>query len=550
MKKSKILISLIVCFSGAFIFAQESENVEEISLPDVSTVISGGAPKVGKSAVSDFSDVLPSSDSEIVMELPTLPDSSDSTSSEKDEIFKASSEKTIYVEGLAGGGFPGFITGNFKIYRETGNSPFVVDFGHEGANGYSGRDLTSSYSDRNTHIAFDKMFKVNKTKLDFKGHFNSEENGLQNKNETISGVTHETLGGSFNFIQMFSDETELGFNASGDWYKRYATVVGTSDIADYALDVGLLYLEPELYFLWNHKGFSLKTLFCYDFEYDLKNSLDGGSAANRGDFSILLGWKNDIVNIYGSAGVIVSNYIGDNSVIIPFSAGIDFGFNSSLSSRKIKIDLKGGLDSYRPKIIDFEKRYGFTSASYLAQETSDWFGLCSVLLPIKDRFTLNLNAEFKKSAFENGTVMADYDKKADLNKLFGQYVFIQEELTQFNTNADFSVRLGYFNFSAGWKAFWIDKPSDFGNHFASASFSFQEPKSKFGFKGSAGVSFDSEDDNTPKVDFETFFRLTPAVRLAVSLDDVVKLITDDERKVCGDYISRSGTASVLVKFFF
>ena len=58
MKKiNKILSSALIFFIAVGSYAQNNvSDAEEISLPDVSTVISGGAPKVGKSAVPDYSD--------------------------------------------------------------------------------------------------------------------------------------------------------------------------------------------------------------------------------------------------------------------------------------------------------------------------------------------------------------------------------------------------------------------------------------------------------------------------------------------------------------
>ena len=154
MKKNTIILAIFTAiFTGGILFSQETEELDEISLPDVSTVISGGAPKVGKSAISDFSDVLPSSDSETEDFIPRLPETSETGTLNSDAVLKTSPEKSIYVEGLAGGGFPGFIAGNFKIYRETGLSPFVVEFGHESANGYSGRNLSSAYSDLEKFIS-------------------------------------------------------------------------------------------------------------------------------------------------------------------------------------------------------------------------------------------------------------------------------------------------------------------------------------------------------------------------------------------------------------
>lgn len=553
MKKNIIILAIFTAFfAGGFVFSQETEDLEEISLPDVSTVISGGAPKVGKSAVSDFSDVLPTADSSIEDSIPRLPETSDSGTLNSDSVLKSSPEKSIYVEGLAGGGFPGLIAGNFKIYRETGLSPFLVEFGHESANGYAGRNLTSAYSDRNTFISADKIFKAGNLKIDINGHFESADNGLQNKSENISNVTKENLGAGFALQKEMPRGMEFGFSALGDWYKRYSTITGNAadTIEDYAKNVGLLYLEPELYFLWKNNGFSLKASAAYGLEYDASNSFEKTRAANRGDFSIDFGWKNSVANLYASAGIVAGNLIGDNSVVVPFTAGADLGFTSSISSRKIKIGVKGGLDSFRSKISDSEKKYLFAAARVLPEETSDWFASSIMVLPVKDRFTLSAESEFRRTALGNGVFMPDYKTKKSLKDLYGQYVFEQEELTQFNTDFNFAVRLGNVNLSADWKSYWADVPSEKSNHFISANISFQDAKARFGFDGKYGMSLDSDFDNVPEIDFEAFFRLTPAVRLAVSADDVVKLITGGEREVAGEYISRSGTASVLVKFFF
>ena len=55
--KKVLFCSLLI---SSFAFAEETENIEEheITLPDVSTVIYGGAIKVGKSAVPDYSQIL------------------------------------------------------------------------------------------------------------------------------------------------------------------------------------------------------------------------------------------------------------------------------------------------------------------------------------------------------------------------------------------------------------------------------------------------------------------------------------------------------------
>lgn len=548
-KKTGLVMLSIV--SALCLYAQNAEEVEEISLPDVSTVISGGAPKVGKSAVSDFTDVLPSADEKIENVIPQLPEASDAGSLNSDSVVTVAPEKTIYVEGLAGGGYPGYITGNFKIYRQTGYSPFRVEFGHESANGYSGRSLTSAFYDRETFIAAEKTFQLKKSKLELSAAFESDDDGLQNCVEDISSVTKENLGGGVKWETELGKGFGFGAGAEAGWYKRYATVTDSAlAVEEYAENVSFLELNPELYFTWKKENFSSKLSANYGLQYDIKNCLYGDASLNRGDFELSAGWKNDVISAFASAGVIVGNRIGDNSVVVPFEAGVDFSFASKISSRRITMGMKGGMESEVLKISDAERLYKFSAFSVLPEETSSWFGKIDLALPIKDRFTLTFDGEFKTTAYKNGVIMPDYDSSAAINTIFGQYLYEQKDTTQFNTGLDFAVRIGLLNLSAEWKAFWIDVPALEAKQFAGVRASIQSKSSKFGLEAGAGLSMDPDDDNTPDLDVSAFCRLTPAVRLAVSADDVVKLITGEERDYAGEYISRSGTASVLVKFFF
>lgn len=547
----KLVLFTAAVFACSSVWSQ-SEEIEEISLPDVSTVISGGAPQVGKSAISDFTDVLPSADSRIENILPQLPDSTEAGNLNSDSVVTVAPEKTIYVEGLAGGGYPGFITGNFKIYRQTGYSPFKVEFGHESANGYSGRSLTSAFSDRDTFISADKIFQLKNMKFTLNGKFESTDDGLQDQFDNISGITKENLGGGVAWELQLPKGLCLSAGIDGDWYKRYSTVTGTPDveIEDYADNVGIFDFDPSFGLSWEYKKFLLTFNSGYGLEYDLKDSFYGARNSSRGNFALGSEWKNDVMKLYGSVEAVVGNHIGDNSVIVPFTCGIDFGFSSSISSRKITMGFQGGLDSNRVKICDAESAYRFAANRVMPEETSDWYVKASVGLPIKDRFTLTFDGEFRKTAFGNGALMPDYDTDKKLSDLFGQYVFEQEELTQFNTDLNFAFRVGPANISAGWKAFWVDAPELACTQYFSANVTVQNKSGRFGFDGSFGMSANPDDDNTPEIDLSAYCRLTPAVRLAVSTTDVVKLLFGSERDYAGAYISRSGTASLLVKFFF
>lgn len=552
MKKCKRIYLGIgfVLFISSLSFSQDASSDEDaITLPDVSTVVSGGAIKAGKSAVPDYSEVLPknSSDSEI---MPEFPNSENIAIEEnKIDIIKASSEKDVYAEGLAGCGIPGFFMGNFSIYRQSGNNPFKISFLHESASGYARNSLTSGFFDRNTEILAEKTFTTDTMKFYMAGSYKTLADGLQNKEENISDVTKEIMLASFFYDWNLPKGFGLHSKINGDWYKRYACVVGSTgdDILEYGKYISTLGFTPELSFSWGFEGFYTELIGKYSLFHNLNNSFIENSTINRGDFSLALGWHNNVVNVYGNAAVVFGNEIGDNSTLFPFTVGADFSFVTGLSSREMNISLKGGMDSYSISPKDIEMAYKFTALSFMPTETSDWYGNLSFGIPIKETFTINFDGIFKMTAMGNGTWQPIYDTSS---VLYGQYNFETKDILQVNTVTSCSFRVGIATISAMWQACWGDVPVLGYQNFISAVASVQDTNSRMGIDCSFGMTTDSGSDYTPVINFSAFCRLTQAVRLAVSVDDVVKLILGDSRTYAGEYIGRSGSAALLIKFFF
>ena len=231
----------------SFCFSQEVNVAEEaITLPDVSTVISDGAIKAGKSAVPDYSEVLPKTEIDAEL-LPQLPDSENiAVEEEKVEMLKATSEKDVYAEGIAGCGLPGFFIGNFSVYRQSGNNPFKISFMHEGASGYARNALTAGYFDRNTEISAEKTFTTNTMKFYMAGSYKTLADGMQNKVENISDVTKEIMSASFLYDWKLPKGFGINSKIEGDWYKRFACVVGepVTPILDYGKDISTLEFVP------------------------------------------------------------------------------------------------------------------------------------------------------------------------------------------------------------------------------------------------------------------------------------------------------------------
>lgn len=549
-KKNCLLVSCFLCLCNLFVFSQNNEQTEEsIILPDVSTVISGGAIKAGKSSVPDYSLILPEASNEPQI-IPQLPDTDNlESNTEKAEVLLEVKEKDVYAEGLTGCGMPGYFIGNFSIYRESGNNPFKISFMHEATSGYAGNSLTSGYFDRNTQVMAEKTFSTDSMKFHFDVAYKTIANGLQNKAENINDVTKETILLGVDYDFNLPHGMFLGTNIDGSWYKRYASVVGQSiiPIDEYKKNVSIIDFIPSLKFGWQNEHFYTSLSGTYTLFSNINNSFKNNPTLNRGNFDLNAGYKNDIINVYTKVSAVVGNNIGNNSVIVPFNLGVDFSFPIKISPYKMNLSFSGGLDSYCQNVNVLEQKYLFTSLDSITKESSDWFGRIYLGLPIKSAFTVNLEGVYKTSAFNNGTYVPLYNNDV-VN--FGQYDFIQKELTQLNTNLCLSFKVGIATFSAIWQSCWLDvKPKEYEN-FVSALFAVQDNGSRFGVDGSLGIALDKEEDVTPVINMSGFFRMTQAVRLAISFEDMIKLFSGKSRKYAGNYIDSSGNVSLLVKFFF
>lgn len=551
MRKKRLLVIGAAVLLVSAVSAQDTDvaGSEEISLPDVSTVISGGAPKVGKSAVPDYAAVLPKTEgTEIV---PQMPDAgSAGFTADSVSVPSVPHEKSVYAEGVAGLGFPGFFTGDFSIYRQSGANPFRITFGHETVNGYAWNALTSGYFDKKTHIDAEKTFSTEKTSLLIRGAYLSMDNGLQDKSDCISDVTKELLKAEVLFDIDFSDSMSLSASMSGDWYKRYGTVVSASDtLEDFEKNLSIFDLNPEVVFSWSVDRLYSDISVSYELAYDVGKALPE-HAANRGDFSALFGWKTDFVNVFAGVSAVVGNRLGGSGVVVPFSAGADFTVPVNFSSRDVMISVSGGMDSNLPKISALEEQYTFSAVCALPEETSDWFGAVDVRIPFKDMLTFTFNGEFRTTAFNNGVWQPVYEDSGESFFRYGQYLYRKDSMTQVNTETGVSFRKGIAAFSLNWRAFWCDVPAAVFPHQISGAVSLQDKKARVNFSSVIAFDIGGEADSVPIIDFDCSLKVSDAVRLAVMGNDVVKLVSGTSRLYAGNYIRRSGYAGILAKFFF
>ena len=543
MKKIYKKISVILCLAcaGVFVFAQS------IELPEVTTVISGETEKAEADALPDFSDVLEkpgiaASGSGGVE--PVLPEVEISENTEIAAGKNLPADKSVYAEGLLGGGYPAFFKGDIAVFRNTGDSPFRFSLSHDSAAGYSGHSLTEGFNDRSTKIEIEKSYKKNNLSLSAQGGYKAQADGLQGN--VSSYVKDEYPGSLFNrdfynakgqVSYEFSNGFYTGFDAGLDFYTRYAdkkcNIIPTLAYLDF---------EPAAYIKWKGHGFDTGITAAYSFGKEMTD-MDFANG-HRAEFMADLQWQNDFVRLFGKASAVVGNHLNDKPVIVPFTIGIDSSFPVYFANRRVAISAEGGIKSYKPHIWQLENNFKFAEINFNTSETSDWYGRFNLTLPLKSLFTGTATIEYYQTAYDNGVFEADYSE--DISSI---YYILPEKHQLLTTDFTLSYAYDIFSISGAWHSNWMDIPSLESKQSVRLALNFQDQKVRWGTSLDFLMMINSEIE-TPVVNAEGFVRITPSVRAILSLNDIIKMYKGETRSYAGKYAARGGSATVLLKFFF
>ena len=528
MNKKIYAFMIAASVFAAGVFAQ---NIE---LPEVTTVISGETEKAEADALPDFDDVLklPSGSGGVEPELPEV------EASEKTDIATGKSkpvEKSVYAEGLIGGGYPLFFTGNISVARTVGASPFKFSFEHDSALGYATHTVTEGFSDRTTKLSVEKEYHKDHLEWGASGFYKSSADGLQgnviDSGSEIGLLNRDLYNAAGNISYTFDNGFSLGAKAGAKLYNRYPEIstVWIDNVSFYTL-------EPSALFRW--AGYGFDTGFTIDYEYGAEYF-----KSHRAKFMVDLSWENDFVKLYGNAAAVIGKNVMEKSVIVPFTVGVDSSFPVSFSNRRVSIAAEGGIDSYKPKVFELEETYKFTTVKGNLTEVSEWYGRLNASVPIKTSFTVDAGFEYRQTAFDNGRWNPDYTSGLSI------YDYELCDFQGLSTDFGLAYHQGIFTVSGTWHSNWIDVPADENTQSVKLDVNVQDENSKWG----VAVKFElpiNDNVETPIVSAEGFVRVTPSVRAILSLNDVIKLYKGETRTYAGKYQARGGSASVLIKFFF
>ena len=526
------LIAVSVFTTGAF-----SQNIE---LPEVTTVISGETEKAGEDVLPDFSDVLKLPTGSGGVE-PVLPESGVSGTTDIASGSSKPAEKSVYAEGVIGGGYPSVFTGNISVARSVGASPFKFSFEHDSALGYANHPATDGYSDRTTRLSAEKKYKKNHLEWGAGGSYKSSSDGLQGnlkyKDSEIGLLNRDLYSADADITYSFDNGFSLGAEAGMDYYNRYA-----ERKCPQIINIGYYSFMPSVMVRWEGYGFDMGFTTDYDYDSELTDDIPFKNS-HRAKFMLDLQWENDFIKLFGNAAAVTGKNVMEKSVVVPFTVGVDASFPVYFSNRRVSITAEGGIDSYIPKAYELEEEFKFTNLNWNPEEVSEWYGKVNLSIPLKTTFTGTAGVEYRKTAYDNRRWNPDYDDD------YALYGYILEEVEILSTDFTLAYHQGIFTVGGGWHSNWLDVPAGENTQTVKFDLNIQEEDSKWGVDVNCLLPIDDVID-TPIVNAEGFIRITQSVRAILNISDAIKFYKTETRDYAGKYADRGGSATVLLKFFF
>lgn len=541
------IITLALSAVCPLVFGQS----EKIELPDVTTIVEGENQTLRLPAPDlELAAPLPVKSGSIVPELPPLPPVEEVKPVE--EVVQHGSGAK--VTGTVGGGYPPSFIGQFEVKNNSETDPYSIEFIHDSVAGMAGLPLTDGYNSINTGILFYKAFALSYGNLELNGNYTSNTNGFQTKVEDLSALNQNSVDIGVDYKLKFTRGSELFANLNGNFYNRYSDITDSSIEKSWQTESQTLSVSPTIgyktSFLDDTLG--LSAYGTYNMDMDLVGNLvdessiyTSGKVLNRGQLCADVNWKNDYVYIAGNAGLVFGDHQNGNKVIVPFSTKAVFSVPVK-ESNSIGFLVEGGLKTSKNDIAVLEKQYKYSAFDCIPEETSDWYGLVESKVLIDNKFYLTAGLDYKKTTFDNGIWVPDYEGLKD----YGVYKYKQQDRSSLsgNVSVDFNYKLFKITGKFTVNLFDLEPLQNRWEYYAKAEYdSVTKWKAFVEVQG----ALDSQ-DLWPVVNTEVTLRLSPqsndSLQISLLAKDLFKLVTGSSRDYAGGYICDSGSISLLLKF--
>lgn len=527
LKKTLCILAAAAVVSAAFADGAAYGTGSQIELSDAATVIEETGIIPEKEAVPDFSLLLPLEPGA----LPVLADagiSADTLIQSEAPGSADASGQDVFLEGAIGAGWPGFFSGDFSVYRNIGAEPFRLEFFHESVQGIGRHAAPDGYENQETRLLGEKRFALgDSVMLDASAGYETRTDGLQGKNPGFYDIAHQNVSGSVVFNWKAGESLNFTGEASGVFNTQFLsssapssntrTFVGMKTAASLSFDRDV----------WG-MGLSLR----YDFGTEQSRfEADASFSADFGDYAGL-GLSVGAVTARQSA----------SDVLVPFTVSVVTG-----SAVPFTGSISGGMRSAAVDPVALQKANPFLFAEPVPAETTEWFGEAAADVPFYGLGLLNLSAEYATTAHDGNRVLPDYQSLDAATGLMG---LSNTAVTVFDSSVGVTIPLKVMNASLGWNASWLDSTRYDRTHGAGSAMTAGVSFSGGEGSWSAGADVLWPAGGEPEVGINGSVQVTGNVRLELEAQDIVSLVTGNDRLVCDTYARRGGFAALFVKVNF
>lgn len=515
---------------------------DDIELPDLTTVVSGSEKEEKTEAVPAFSEaeITVSKPGELDPVLPVVdPD-------EEIVIVTAKGSeavKQMFAEGKIGGGYPASFIGAFSVSRQYGSNPFVLSFNHTSAEGFGKNDFSKGFNSRDTAISVDKVFTKKPFKWEISGNYQNCGNGLQQQAQGIGALNQNTIGMKALFDWNIKNGFKFNTTVDTSFYYRFADV-SDSLVAVEPWISGLPFYEltPEVSFSWHNSALKAGITGNYTLNTSVSEYLD---TVNRGEFVADFGWHNSKIMAEVSAGIVFGNNMNGSKVAVPFNVMFEYKKDLEKSQKPLVLTVCGGIDSKQTNLAQSEMKYKFAAFKFMPFEQSDWNSKIEVSMPLSKGFSLNAQAEYRKTVFNNGEFIPVYDSRSLVNGIYGFEPFDRDSLRSVAEVA-FSFKL--FKARANYTANWFTIPA-LENAQTITIAAGVGKEEKWEVLAETSYSFDKKEEQ-PYINISSFIQVADGIKFELEVNDFLKLIGNTPRIYAGNYIANSGYVTLTAGFLF
>ncbi len=523
----KNAIVILVMFLCGLVFSQENED--SIAVPDVSTAIGSSEVSIEENAVPDFTLIFPDVETDFLLSL-DVPEVNDIAESDIEDGTSEKTDTSFSLEGIVGGGYPGYFLGDINVQQYDGDTPFAVQFSHESQNGLGSHLPSDGYTHSETMLFGEMIFPIAELQsLKINANYENSNDGFQNKSPLFYQSSTEVVNANITYGFITKNYWDIGMSATGQWMNRY---LGRKTTTSEKSSFDAFALGGIFSFGKNFDVVDFYTIAEYTY---LDLSLE---SSHRINFDIDMAFDiKDNFSIDTSLGLVYEKNLSV-PVLVPFSVSLQY------SDSSVRAMLSGGMQSDQIDYVQMQKKYPYTNIEDGTSEQASWFSTFDIVTPVFEGVTLMAKVHFESTAFNQGYLLPDY---ANENTVTGLYNLVVQEKTMFDTDIAFSLNKGLYGFKAGWNASWIDVLPEEDRQELFVSASVTDSDNDWGAQLSVTETLFS--DYVPIIDCTAFVRLNTMLQLELQVIDIVKLISQEDRSVSGKYVSNTGFVGLFARLY-